>query len=595
MPKKKIEKKKMVGWYNPIQLIKTGYQFIISDIFGRHSDRRLLDAALHSEKDSTFFDFSETKEEEFWIDYIADVGDGWNSTYAMAYYLGKPELKFNQALQLDENGNTETKRGNILIFGGDEVYPTATHSAYKHRLVVPYQKAFSESISEDSPTVFAIPGNHDWYDSLVSFSKRFLWKIKNFAGWMTLQKRSYFAIKLPNGWWLFGTDMQLGSALDAPQQDFFENVMNEHVQPSDCVILCNAEPYWILQKVSGSDTVKTNRAMGFFEGNILKRRATLFLAGDLHHYRRHENPKNGKQKITAGGGGAFLHPTHGADVSEIGSRSKYQLKKSFPDEKTSWRLTFWNLLFPAINPAFGLATGILYLLTAKAFLSDLGGFGIGDFCEAFYKVLNDLFVQPLALFWSILILGGFILFTDTHSRWFRWAASLLHGIAHLAAVFFISWGVARLFNVYGYGSDSVWELFAKGVAIFALGWLVGSLIMGIYLFISLNLFKKHSNEAFSSLAIEDYKNFIRIKINNDGNLEVFPIGIKRVPRKWKETGATDGSAKIEPDDVKASDPALIEKSFVVKKLPPNKRNAPKTSDKVDILKESRTKKVSKQS
>ena len=33
----------------------------------------------------------------------------------------------------------------------------------------------------------------------------------------------------------------------------------------------------------------------------------MFLTGDLHFYKRHENAE-GIQKITSGGGGAFLHP-----------------------------------------------------------------------------------------------------------------------------------------------------------------------------------------------------------------------------------------------------------------------------------------------
>src|SRR5205085_933929 len=136
--------------------------------------------------------------DEFWIDYIADVGDGWDSTYTMAYHLTQPQLNFNQNLKYDEKGATTTNRGNLLIFGGDEVYPTASFEAYEQRLVKPYETAFSPKISDTSPTVFAIPGNHDWYDSLVSFSHIFCEHLP-FAGWKTLQDRSYFAIKLVKG------------------------------------------------------------------------------------------------------------------------------------------------------------------------------------------------------------------------------------------------------------------------------------------------------------------------------------------------------------------------------------------------------------
>jgi hypothetical protein len=83
--------------------------------------------------------------------------------------------------------------------------------------------------------------------------------------------------------------------------------------------------------------------------------------------------------------------------------------------------------------------------------------------------------------------------------------------------------------------------------------------MGIYLFISLNVFGRQANEAFSALKIPDFKNFLRIRIEQNGDLTIFPIGIRRVPRKWKRRGeGTDGSAYV-PDDNDAAAPELIER------------------------------------
>ena len=49
---------------------------------------------------------------------VGDVGDGWNSTYAIAYHLAKEECE----LVDPQTGKTlQTKRGDLLIFGGDEV------------------------------------------------------------------------------------------------------------------------------------------------------------------------------------------------------------------------------------------------------------------------------------------------------------------------------------------------------------------------------------------------------------------------------------------------------------------------------------------
>ncbi len=573
---KSIKQAKMVGWYNPVQLARTGLEVFISTLFGKHADRRLLQSAANPNSEPFEEPFKDKFEnsEDFWIDFIADVGDGFDSTYTMAYHLARTELGFNNRLQSDADGEIKTNRGNLLIFGGDEIYPAASFKEYQERLVEPYQAAFPQKITEDSPTVFAIPGNHDWYDSLVSFSGIFHEK-PSFAGWKTMQKRSYFAVKLVRGWWLFGTDMQLGSSLDKPQIEYFTEAM-KHLAPEDTIILCNAEPHWISSKIYEDDKGNTARAMGYFEGHILKHRAAVYLAGDLHHYRRHERTDGKKHKITAGGGGAFLHPTHGNDVQTVGKRSIYELKKSFPELDISRKLCLKNAFFPFINPLFGTVTGLVYMLTAQAFQSDIGTIGLSRIGEAVHTVITDALTKPFALLWVLLILGGFILFTDTHSKFYRFVMSPIHGLIHLAAAFFVAWGVSYwVSGGRGINSDSISQILLAALLIFIISWIVSSFIMGFYLLISLNVFGRHSNEAFSALANADYKNFVRLKIDKSGDLTIYPIGVQRVARKWKPQNTNNGEAKMIPDDPKATAPELIEKPIMIQKLQPN---LPKKSD-----------------
>ncbi len=75
---------------------------------------------------------------------------------------------------------------------------------------------------------------------------------------------------------------------------------------------------------------------------------------------------------------------------------------------------------------------------------------------------------------------------------------------------------------------------------FGLGWLVAPTLLGLYLLVSLNLFGTHHNEAFSSLRITGYKNFLRFHIAKDGTLEIYPIGLERVdaPPELIETPIT---------------------------------------------------------
>jgi|SRR5262245_2753127 len=88
-----------------------------------------------------------------------------------------------------------------------------------------------------------------------------------------------------------------------------------------------------------------------------------------------------------------------------------------------------------------------------------------------------------------------------------------------------------------------------------------------YLFVSLNLFGRHSNEAFSSLACEDYKNFLRLKIEPDGKLTIFPIDIRRVARRWKDRPEGAIGPELVPDDPKVTAPELIEEPIYIPKEP----------------------------
>ena len=61
----------------------------------------------------------------------------------------------------------------MLVFGGDEVYPTPSRAEYHRRLIVPWETAAGDARLDESPHVFAIPGNHDWYDGLSAFARLF--------------------------------------------------------------------------------------------------------------------------------------------------------------------------------------------------------------------------------------------------------------------------------------------------------------------------------------------------------------------------------------------------------------------------------------
>lgn len=560
----------MVRWLHPAQLVRTGLDALVAAMFGARADHRLIEAVVRPQV--PFFDYSEEGDEDFWLDYVADTGDGWNSTYAVARLLALPSL----TLQEPEGTACTLERGRILIFGGDEVYPGASRETYQDRLVHPYEKAMGRT-ENPSPDLFSIPGNHDWYDGLSSYMRLFCAN-RWFAGRRTRQSRSYFALKLPRGWWLIGTDVQLNSDIDVPQVEYFRQLV-PHMKPEDRIILCNAEPAWIHAATSPP------RRRGYLENNleylqekVFGRSISLFLAGDLHHYRRHEGPE-GRHKITAGGGGAFMHPTHAPAAPRL--RDGYLHKKSFPDVRTSRKLARQNLLLIRHSPLFGLMTGALYLLLAIATYSEVGSLGLSHLSEVLGLVASSVVNRPWSITLGVATVGGLMGFADpAFGRW-RSLAGGLHGLAHILAAFFVAWG-SVYFTVTRLGICSpppnlqpnlvstaaalctggwthLWaKFFLSSSLTFAGGFLLGPFIMGLYLMLSVNRFGAHSNEAFISLAIPDWKNFLRLRIDPDGELRVYPVGLERVPRRWKESQAGPYAPAYEPDDPRATEPVLIE-------------------------------------
>ncbi|HSP79693.1 MAG TPA: metallophosphoesterase, partial [Myxococcaceae bacterium] len=523
-PPRRPPGRKMVRWFAPGVFALTGVRAVISATIGKQADRRVLDALAVPGPEAVDLSVDEAgrPREELWLDYVSDLGDGWDSTYEVAREVARRRLVLR-----DEQGQEhETAGGEVLVFGGDEVYPTANLREYEERTVRPWEAAFRGQ--RPRPHLFAVPGNHDWYDGLVSFSRLFC-QGRALPAWVTHQRRSYFAAKLPHGWWLIGLDMQLESDIDEPQVEYFQQLCEREMGEGDRIILCLAEPAWLLEQVRpprhrGRSYLENN--LDFLERAVFRRRVSVFLAGDIHHYRRHAH-EDGRQKVIAGGGGAFLHPTHHPKRSRplVGGFTE---QKCYPSASVSRRLCWRNLGFLGRNPTFGLLTGALYVVLSWAFLAR-GAQG-GN--------LLEVLLEPGVLLVAGLLVLGLIGFADERFGRWRWLAGLVHGLAHGVAAFLLAWGALWLTgSVLGMEPASAWRDLVGALVVFAGGFVVGPTLMGVYLLISLNAFGAHPNEAFSSLACPDWKNFIRMKIDRDGKLWLYPVGIQRVPRRWKP-GAT---------------------------------------------------------
>lgn len=535
-----FEQRPMVGWYDARQLLGTAIKTVISSVFGAYSDKREIQAAL---SDHRKYDYSEM--DEVWIDYMSDTGDGFHSTFTMASLLSEEKRNID---------GYETFKGNILVLGGDQVYPVATREEYKNRLRGPFDAACrnlkEQGLIEGLPAakerhLYAVPGNHDWYDGLTNFIKIFC-QNRTIGNWLTKQQRSYFAIKLPHNWWLWGIDIQLEADIDYPQLKYFDEIANTEMAPGDKIILCTAEPSWIFTTRKKDHTYDN---LKFFEQRYIVEKGfelVLSIAGDLHHYAHYSLSKNGKEyhKLTSGGGGAFLHPTHNLKEKLALREGEFVLQKTFPSKGKSRKLAYWNLAFPWVNFQFALFMGAFYLLFSWmlqeatksndiTFIMSISKLepSPGNLSRFLGEVATIIKFNPLIALTIAIIIFGVYKFTDTNSSKLKYLGivGLVHGIIHIMNGFLLIWVFASLIPPSTIGRITLFSL-----GIFAVGGITGCLVMGIYLFLTNMLFGIHDNEAFSSIKWSGYKNFIRMHITKDV-LTIYPVGVDKTA-KWKKEG-----------------------------------------------------------
>jgi hypothetical protein len=168
--------------------------------------------------------------------------------------------------------------------------------------------------------------------------------------------------------------------------------------------------------------------------------------------------------------------------------------------------------------------------------------------------------SPSGLVWVLLVLLCFVAFTDAEYRPFKWVAGLLHGSAHLGAALLVATFSLRLAGPAAL-EDPIYARCALSLGSFAGGYLLGGLIMGVYLLGAITIFGCHGNEAFSSLRIEGYKNFLRLRLDARG-LTVWALGLRRVPSAsawhWVDEGEGKGHYKLRPG-VPEPSPELIDR------------------------------------
>jgi hypothetical protein len=532
---------RMTGWFQPILLAKLLMRVIVSDVFGQYADRRLISAALDPatedqlrERTDNVSDFlARDKTKPVWLDYVSDLGDGFDATYAIAYLLAQPQLQV-------EGYGEPLPRGNLVVMGGDQVYPTATRDDYNVKMRLPYSLALPDKKGESHPLILLIPGNHDWYDGLVNFLATFCRKEPTPIGdWQTRQRRSYFAAKVSDNWWIWGIDIALVRDMDQPQADYFVAIAKGMPQGAN-IILCSAEPGWYKASEEG-DSFRTLTYVARIaahakdeNGKEKNLNIPLVLSGDSHHYAHYFGA--GTHYITSGGGGAFLHGTLELEP-EIKAKwlkdeqTPLKLETCYPLKEDSNRLLDGNKKFGALNPGLPRALASLYLVYSFALTG-----------------LHTAWLNwDVALIEFLILAGGlwgYARYQEGYSSARIILAAAAQALAHMAAIVAIS--VLALWISQGVSSwiTSQWDwpghwhwlgwLIYLSLFAFTLGRWVAGHIFGWSLLITCRYFSLNHNDAFSAMKLDSHRHFVRLRIHGD-TVTVFPVKVEKVPDRdgWR--------------------------------------------------------------
>lgn len=462
---------------------------------------------------------TEALEADLWIDFVADTGDDSSVSAAVARML----FARYEVDDPDAPGTPlELPRGHVLLFGGDTAYPVATDLEIHNRVTVPWNKVLRTVQDGARRVLLGVPGNHDWYAGLDGFGRMFrrrrghvdrqtklatdevdrkgqvghlvqwieAFRVGHYVvkrptlpleGYAPVQSASYWSLRLAPKLDLWGPDRQLRS-VDFHQATYFGAARDHDLQG---IVLCLADPVRAFLEPN-EPGVKILEALDL----SLEDDGMLVLTGDTHHFCREEVGRG--THVTAGGGGAFLHPARirrGADVKPPAAE--------FPGPRTSLAL--------ALRVPLAIANGRSgFLVHAGIAALYAPAYGIG--VSLGRASVAGAAVTSLVAFVVLFLIGGF-----RSDRAIKIGALALAFGASLGFLpFALQAATAPLAK-----NLALWLRFADQAVPFAIAVWVATALFGLYL-ATLTMLGLESHQAFAALAHPGYKHFVRLRVKRDG-------------------------------------------------------------------------------
>jgi hypothetical protein len=512
-----------VRWFDPPELARDLVAEIRAHRSAATNDSRERRAAADAGAPIETLDLSER--DEVCFDHVADTGDGFGATYSVAWLVAQPDLAVT-----GPNGNTQRlPPSDLLVCGGDQVYAHPFGTQYDDRFVGPWGAARPAGPGGPDRHLLAVPGDHDWWDGLDSFGRVFC-GARSIGGWRTVQRRTYFSVRLPSRWWLWGIDPGLSGRLDGPQVDYFEAMADRAValsgdEEARLVVVVPA-PGWLdaggRAAEPASDQAGDAAALDAIDAIVRRRpglRLVALVAGDKHYYARHQPRGAGPVLFVDGRGGGFAFPTDRIPAAVTLAREpaaedaiRAHLACVYPTADASRRCRR-RVLFA------GRRQGSFAALPALAYLAWL-----------LPRRARPLTVAGLVAAAAALVRG--------RPLQERLAWGTPHALAH----------VLMMAAADGLAGGSAAPRSRRAMLLAATGAVMGPLVIGAYLFNAGRVAGINDNETFSAIAEQGYKGFLRFHLDRTGVLRAYAVAVDRtVPNDDWEPAGTAASDAGQPD------------------------------------------------
>src|SRR5215210_774226 len=286
------------SWGNPINWIRSR-RHLTAFIWDTTDKKREQWTQRQIERcGSREFSFRSDVPEEFSFIVMGDTGEGDSSQLVVVD-------KF-----LAEGAETA-----FTLIASDVIYPSGRSRDYREKFYVPY-RGYQRDI-------YAIPGNHDWYDELVGFMIHFCNNIYYYKGKkQTVDTQKLEALRRirrnkhyqPNMYFYIDTrhvrivciDTGIRGRIGDKQREWLRHVSDDPEKKPK--ILISGKPIF----VNG----KFDEGLADLNAIVNRFNYRLVIAGDTHNFQKYRIPVNayGQQRVVwhlvNGGGGAYTGRTH---------------------------------------------------------------------------------------------------------------------------------------------------------------------------------------------------------------------------------------------------------------------------------------------